>query len=254
VPGFPVFRTTSWPFLFLNPTAVVSTRSGSIRSFYPRPDCRAPSLVAGIIAPKLMAPQRLTDKEVSTYLVYRIKVNELIHLHMLWFSIKDGQCGESISGTDNRIIRETLRTVAMAWFSTIVDRNGLNIFPLWEKMFPQYQKRIALYRAVIQPKLDLLRAFRDRTAFHAEPVFSKFFAPRKDMLDHIKEITTSVQHFLTLSKFLILREHTADPDLQSRMLDIILNTELELDCNIRRGWLIETNLIDRTTLFGTSRF
>lgn len=126
-----------------------------------------------------MPAQRLTDKEVSTYLVFRIKTNELIHLHLLWLAIKDGKCGESILEVDNQIIRETLRTAAVAWFSTIVDTNSLNIFPLWEKMFPQYRKRITLYRTAIQPELDLLRRFRNRTAFHADPSFSRFFAPRK---------------------------------------------------------------------------
>jgi hypothetical protein len=195
----------------------------------------------------------LTDKEVSTYLVYRVKVNELIHLHLLWLAIKDGQCGESVSGIDNKIFRETLRTVTMAWFSTILDKNGLDIFPIWQKMFPHYQKRIALYRTAIQPQLDLLRAFRDRSAFHAEPVFSKFFAPRKDVLDNVKDIVEGVQHFLRLSRFLIRREHT-EPNLQSRMLGIVLDTELKLKCNIKRSWLVETNVIDRSGVFGTWRF
>jgi hypothetical protein len=201
-----------------------------------------------------MPAQRLTDKEVSAYLVYRIKTNELIHLHMLWLAVKDRQCGESIFGIHNATIRETLRTAAIAWFSTIVDKNGLNIFPLWERMFPQYRRRIAFYQAIIQPELDLMRAFRDRSAFHAEPVFSKFFAPRKNMYDHIKQIIESIQHFLTLSKFLIKREHSADPDLQGRMLSVVLDTELRLDCNIRRGWLVETNVIDRASIFGMWRF
>jgi hypothetical protein len=196
----------------------------------------------------------LTDKEISTYLVFRIKANELIHLHMLWLAIKDGQCGESIFDLNNQVVRETLRTAAIAWFSTIVDRSGLDIFPLWEKMFPQYQKRIALYRTAIQRELNLMRVFRNRTAFHAEPVFSKFFAPRKDMLDNVKEITNSIRHFLSLAKFLIKREHTADPDLQSRMLDVVFDTELKLDCKIRRGWLIENKVIDRENIFGTQRF
>ena len=201
-----------------------------------------------------MPAQRLTDKEVSTYLVFRIKTNELIHLHLLWLAIKDGKCGESISEIDNQIVRETLRTASIAWFSTIVDKNGLNIFPLWEKMFPQYQKRITLYRTAIQPELDLLRRFRNRTAFHADPTFSRFFAPRKDMIDHIKEIIESIRHFLFLSKFLIKREHTADPNLQGRMMDVVFNTELELGFTLKREWLIKTNVIDRTSIFGTERF
>jgi hypothetical protein len=173
---------------------------------------------------------------------------------MLWFAIKDGKCGESIFGIDNRTILETLRTASIAWFSTIVDKNGLDIFPLWEKMFPQYQRRIALYRAIIQPELDLMRTFRNKAAFHAEPAFSRFFAPRKEMRDHIGQIIESIQHFLALSRFLIKREHITDPNLQSRMLDVVFDTELKLNCNIRRGWLTEANLIDQTSIFGTWRF
>jgi hypothetical protein len=52
----------------------------------------------------------LTDREISAYLVFRIKTNELIHLQMLWLAIKDGKCGESIFEIDHQIVRETLRT------------------------------------------------------------------------------------------------------------------------------------------------
>jgi hypothetical protein len=74
------------------------------------------------------------------------------------------------------------------------------------------------------------------------------------MLDHIKEITESIRHFLFLSKFLIKREHTADPNLQDRMMDVVFNTELELGFKVKREWLIKTNIIDRTSIFGTERF
>ncbi len=70
--------------------------------------------------------------------------------------------------------------------------------------------------------------------------------------DFVKVLLTAVTEAEVQA--LIKREHTADPDLQGRMLGIVLDTELKLDCNIRRGWLIETNVIDRSNLFGTWRF
>jgi hypothetical protein len=34
----------------------------------------------------------------------------------------------------------------------------------------------------------------------------------------------------------------------------VFDTELKLECKIRRGWLVETNVIDRSSMFGTWRF
>ncbi|MGA7770779.1 MAG: hypothetical protein WCA27_31655 [Candidatus Sulfotelmatobacter sp.] len=44
----------------------------------------------------VMPAQRLTDKEVSTYLVYRIKTNELIHLYKLVNQLQPNQLQETL--------------------------------------------------------------------------------------------------------------------------------------------------------------
>jgi hypothetical protein len=197
--------------------------------------------------------QRLTDKEVGTYLVYRFKLNELIHLHFLWVAVKDGNCGDSFSGVPREQVLGTLRTAAIAWFATVVDKSGLDIFKIWNKMFPQYQKRIAFFHSLLLPHLDLIRRFRNKTAFHAEPTFLAFFEPRVRFQDNAKDIIAGVQNFLTISKFLVKRELTAEPDLYSRYLDVILEVELALGCNISRRWLVQAHILDRS-VFETQHF
>ena len=197
--------------------------------------------------------QKLTDKQVGTYLVYRMKLNELIHLHVLFRHLHSGGCGDAIDGVDSQIVLNTIRTCAMAWFITLFDQNGVNIFDLWKVMFPHYRNRIALYQATIEPNLARLRTFRNRSAFHADPAFIRFFTPRVEMQQHTQQDTETLQRFLRLAAFLLKREHTVDPDLQSRMLGVILDTELALSCRIRRRWLIDTNIIDRSSVFGSWR-
>ncbi|MGC2489103.1 MAG: hypothetical protein WA412_10540, partial [Candidatus Sulfotelmatobacter sp.] len=80
-------------------------------------------------------------------------------------------------------VMETVRTAALAWFSTVADKSGLNIFDLWLRMFPRYQRRITTFRNAIQCQLDKIREFRNNTAFHANPTFAEFFAPRVVVVD-----------------------------------------------------------------------
>jgi len=197
---------------------------------------------------------KLTDKQIGTYLVYRMKLNELMHLHFLLHHLLGGGCGDTVGGIDPEIVMNTVRTCAMSWFITMLDRNGVNIFDLWEKMFPQYTHRLRLYQGAIEKDLIRLRAFRNRSAFHAEPVFREFFQPRVEMQEHAEEDVRGLRRFLDLATFLLKREHTVDPDLQSRMLGVILDTELALKCRISREWLIDTNILDRSSVFGRWRF
>ena len=194
---------------------------------------------------------KLTDKQIGTYLVYRMKMNELIHLNFLFHQLRKGGCGDTVYGVAPEIVSGTVRTCAMAWFITMLDRNGVNIFDLWKKMFPQYTKRLNLYRNAIEKDLVRIRAFRNRSAFHAEPVFQEFFKPRVEMQDHAEEDVRTLRRFLKLATFLLRREHTVDPNLQSRILGVILDAELSLKCRIRRGWFIETNILDRSSVFGS---
>ncbi|MFY9681750.1 MAG: hypothetical protein WBQ87_04015 [Candidatus Sulfotelmatobacter sp.] len=150
-------------------------------------------------------------------------------------------------------VMETVRTAALAWFSTVADKSGLNIFDLWLRMFPRYQRRITTFRNAIQCQLDKIREFRNNTAFHANPTFAEFFAPRVVVVDDREDIANALKKFLKLAVFLLRREHWADPDLQSRMLETILDAELKKDCRISRAFFIDAHIIDRNAIFGTQR-
>jgi len=196
----------------------------------------------------------LTDKEISEYLVYRIKLNELIHFHLLWVELNSGDFGSSVGGIDIRAMLDSVRTAAMAWIPTSVDRKSLEIFRLWKKMFSQYQKRIELYQTAVQPYLDLLWRFRNKTAFHADPTFAKFFEPRVRLSAQVKEVSEAMQRFLRLAGFLMARENRVDPDLHSRILGVVLSAELTLNCRISRQWLIDSHIVDRNAIYGKRYF
>lgn len=196
----------------------------------------------------------LSDKEIGDYLTYRFKLNELIHLHFLFHALNDGRCGDSINGIPKEQVLLSVRTAAVAWFATVVDKNGLDIFKLWLKMYPRYQKRINLYRSLLNPHLDLIRRFRNRTAFHAQPKLVEFFEPRVRFLEKVTDISKGVQRFLHLAKFLIKREHQCDADFYSRILGAVLDAELQFKCKISRQWLIEANIIDRSSVYGIFHF
>lgn len=200
------------------------------------------------------AYRRLSDREVGTYLTYRCKLNELIHLNYLFLHMKNTGCGEQIVKVPVAQVMETVRTAALAWFSTLADRSGLNIFDLWLRMFPRYQRRITIFRTAIQSQLDKIREFRNNTAFHANPVFAEFFAPRVVVMDDREEIVAALQKFLKLAVFLLRREHWADPELHARMLDVILDAELQKNCRIRRAFFIEAHILEREAVFGTRHF
>jgi hypothetical protein len=197
---------------------------------------------------------QLTDKQVGTYLVYRMKLAELMHLHFLFHHVYDGACGDTIDGIDSQLVLDTLRTCALSWFVTLFDPSGVNIFDLWEQMYPQYPWRLGVYRKAVEPNLQRLRTFRNKSAFHADRVFSKFFAPRVQMQEHRKQDAETLQRFLRLAIFLLKREHTVDPDLYSRILGVVFDMELALDCKMSRKWIIDNRIIDRSTIYGRRRF
>lgn len=148
---------------------------------------------ANILGMQQTPVHRLTDKQVGTYLVFRMKLNELIHLHHLFGPLHSGGDRDAVDGIPTQALTDTVRTCAMAWFCTFLDRNGTNIFGLWTEMFPQYASRLNVYRAAFERDLVRLRVFRDRSAFHAEPVFRKFLEPRVEMQKHAKEDVRALQ-------------------------------------------------------------
>src|SRR5262249_22317034 len=156
---------------------------------------------------------------------------------------------DSINGIPKHQVLSSVHTAAVAWLATVVDKSGLDIFKLWLKMYPQYQKRINFYRSLLEPHLGLIRNFRNRTAFHAQPNFVDFFEPRLRFLEKAKDVAKGVQQFLDLAIFLVKREHKCEPDFCSRILGMVLDAELQLNVKINRRQLIEANIIDHSSVY-----
>src|SRR5271169_3725802 len=128
--------------------------------------------------------EQIRKHDLRRYMIYRIKLMEWLQVFLLWIGCKEGSVNPpNTMGHDGQDFQETLRTVLLSWLSTIVDthRDGLNVFDLWLRLYPQHSERISQVRAEIEPQLTVLRDFRDRVGFHADTP-DKYFAAKSALV------------------------------------------------------------------------
>jgi hypothetical protein len=183
------------------------------------------------------------------YFVFRLKLIELFHFHLLWGALADEKfIPENVMEHDGRVFAESVRAALLGWYCTIVDRTagGLNIFNVWRELFPDHRDEIERVRAVVEPHWEVLQGFRDRCAFHADTPRNYFLAKQK-MLDKSSQVAKAVQEFLDLAKFLMLREEDELPDFVAEVESFLLDFELEKgNRGINRGALRKLLILPRT--------
>jgi hypothetical protein len=89
------------------------------------------------------------------YLIYRMKLTELIHLHLLWCALHEGAfVPENILDHDGEDFALSVRTAFLGWLCTILDQSsdGLNVFDLWRLLFPKHREKIENMWAEIAPQ------------------------------------------------------------------------------------------------------
>jgi len=80
------------------------------------------------------------------YLIYRIKLLELIHFHLLWKALeKQNFTPENLLGHDGGDFANSVRTAALSWFATLVDqsRDGMDVFQLWRQLFRSSEREFS---------------------------------------------------------------------------------------------------------------
>jgi len=130
-----------------------------------------------------MKPENGTRKAaLHRYFVYRLELIELFHFNLLWSALNDEKfVPENVMGHDGRDFALSVRTVALSWFCTIVDRTsgGLNVFKVWRELFPKQRNEIEHVRKEIEPHWEALRPFRNKCGFHAAIPRDFFWQSRK---------------------------------------------------------------------------
>src|SRR6266446_3168579 len=105
--------------------------------------------------PEKMTPgQQMRRDALRRYFVFRMKLIELFHFHLLWGALADEKfVPENVMDHDGQVFAESVRTALLSWYCTIVDRTagGLNIFNIWQELFPNHREEIERVRAEVEP-------------------------------------------------------------------------------------------------------
>src|SRR5260370_24560203 len=157
--------------------------------------------------------QQMRRDALRRYFIFRMKLIELFHFHLLWGALADEKfVPENVIEHGGRDFAETVRTALISWYCTIVDRTagGLNVFAVWRELFPKHRDEIERVRMKVEPDWEVLKNFRDKCGCHADTPRNYFLAKQK-VLDNL-QVVNSIQDFLDLAKLLIIREEAELPD------------------------------------------
>jgi hypothetical protein len=172
--------------------------------------------------------QQMRRDALRRYFVFRMKLIELFHLHLLWGALADEKfVPENVMEHDGRNFADSIRTALLSWYCTIVDRTagGLNVFNVWRELFPNHRDEIERVRAEVEPQWDILREFRDKCGFHADTP-RNYFKAKQGILENL-QVVKAVQDFLDLAKLLINCEEAELPDFVPEVETFLLDFELE---------------------------
>jgi hypothetical protein len=172
--------------------------------------------------------EQLRRDALRRYFVFRMKLIELFHFHLLFSALADEKfVPENIMEHEGRDFAYSVRTALLSWYCTIVDRTdgGLNIFYVWRELFPNHRDEIEKVRAKVEPDWEILKNFRDKCGFHADTPRNYFLAKQR-LLDNL-QVVESMQEFLDLAKKLIKLEDAELIDFVPVVETALLDFELE---------------------------
>jgi hypothetical protein len=179
--------------------------------------------------------EQLRRDALRRYFVFRMKLIELFHFHLLFSALLDEQfIPKNVMEHEGRDFAYTVRTALVSWYCTIVDRTdgGLNIFNVWRELFPKHRDEIEQMRAKVEPDWKILKNFRDKCGFHADTPRHYFLAKQK-LLDNV-QVVQSMREFLDLAMKLMKLEDTELVDFVPEVETTILDLELEGACKVSR--------------------
>jgi hypothetical protein len=190
--------------------------------------------------------QRMRKDALRRYLIYRMKLTELLHLHLLWCALQEDKfVPKNILGHDGQDFALSVRTVVLGWLCTILDQSsdGLNVFDLWRLLFPKHRKKIENAWSEIAPHWGALREFRDKCGFHADTP-RHYFAARQSVLDN-PQAAKAVQDFLRLAIFFLRKENEELPDFVPAVEEFLLDFELESGASLKREFFKRSGILPR---------
>ena len=201
-----------------------------------------------------MTPERA--KIVGQYVVFRIKLIEVIHLILLSFDLKDTKAppANSLDHGSERF-RETLLGVTVTTFMTMCDGpKSTNARRIWKALHASEADEIErLWNEKILPGETIMKGYRDQAGAHGDEP-SKFFMAKIQLMQEKELVITALDAFLALATCLLKKEAEVMPELASEIEQILLDIELRFPNGyFNRRWLREMKLVESGSYSKTFR-
>lgn len=174
-----------------------------------------------------MRDRRLTRSEaLEEYLVYQIRLFEFLHIFQIILDIKEGRYNPTnpMGHGPNDFVR-TVRTMSYGQFSSLMDpqNHALNVFDVWVVLFPQKEKEIVETWRMVEPHIQLVRAYRNDVASHANKNFRRYMETRQTFNEKFDEIIPAMQAFWGLAADLIRNQTKALPGFRNEIEPLLRN-------------------------------
>lgn len=166
-----------------------------------------------------MRNRKLGQEEAfEEYLVYQIRVLELLEIFQIEIDIIEGRYEPRMLGHGRDEFMTTIRTYWTGLFASLIDKNkdSLNVFDVWKELYPDRTEEIEAVWEKLKGVVEAIRAFRNNVAFHVNSSLKAYMRVRGDFYDNRKEVVAAVQEFLGLAT-LLMREQREIPDFEARV-------------------------------------
>jgi hypothetical protein len=160
-------------------------------------------------------------KALRRYLVYRVKAIEFFDL----LAVRQGLLAQMVTiptpvGRASDDFADGLRTVLLSWMALFIDKNGMDVIPMWKELFPQLGADIDEAWKQMEPAWEIIRTFRDRAGFHADNPL-KCFRARNGIVANRAAVTGALEEFEKLQRRILKAEGTTLPDLEAVLDDLL---------------------------------
>ena len=167
------------------------------------------------------------EQAIEQYALYKFRLYDYLRTFQVLIVIKDGRYvpkDEMGHGKEYYIstLRDSLTGLLVSMFDK--DRRALNVFDVWEKLFPEKTDQIDLVRRQIGEVEQVLRDYRNKVSFHVEADIREYLRTRGEFQERSKEIVAAMQAFGDLAKETLLAESTTLSEYRAE-LDTILRKE-----------------------------
>jgi hypothetical protein len=165
-----------------------------------------------------MRNRKLTRAEaLEEYLVYQIRLIEALQCVQMVSDIVTGKYKpepENPRGSGPDEFRSTLFNLTIGLFASLMDPQdvAVNVFDVWVVLYPEKQQRILEVWKKIEPHIQLIRAFRNDVAFHANKNFRRYLNTRGLFEVKKAEMMPAVGEFWVLAGQLMREQSKALPD------------------------------------------